>query len=247
MAKTLTATDRKALIRLASSMAVGSHERRAILAGLKKAKPVGWESLVTHFMDMGQDSRDDAEDELESALEEIDDKVEHLLAIASNSDDWDMEIRGHEEVSGDMEVEHYHGPGETVTMSLEGPSNVSISTSIHIKWSDLRLYGNWFQGATRLQGVQAYLVDRVKDLSEGYFRGPDEEIHSMADEASDGVNYRTSITYYTESGDDPDEKARWTADSDVPVVDEITVEMDRGGIHVSIAAEATTNIKFDYR
>jgi hypothetical protein len=39
MAKTLTATDRKALIRLASSMAVGSHERRAILAGLKKAGP----------------------------------------------------------------------------------------------------------------------------------------------------------------------------------------------------------------
>ena len=38
MAKTLTATDRKALIRLASTMAVGSPERRAILAGLKKVK-----------------------------------------------------------------------------------------------------------------------------------------------------------------------------------------------------------------
>jgi len=36
MAKNLTATDRKALIRLASSMEKGSGERRAILAGLKK-------------------------------------------------------------------------------------------------------------------------------------------------------------------------------------------------------------------
>ena len=38
MAKILTATDRKSLIRLASTMAVGSPERRAILAGLKKVK-----------------------------------------------------------------------------------------------------------------------------------------------------------------------------------------------------------------
>ena len=36
MAKTLTATDRKSLIRLASTMAVGSDERKAILAGLSK-------------------------------------------------------------------------------------------------------------------------------------------------------------------------------------------------------------------
>jgi hypothetical protein len=34
MAKTLTATDRSALIRLASTMVVGSPERKAILAGL---------------------------------------------------------------------------------------------------------------------------------------------------------------------------------------------------------------------
>ena len=37
MAKTLTASDRTALIRLASSLPAGSHERRAILAGLSKS------------------------------------------------------------------------------------------------------------------------------------------------------------------------------------------------------------------
>jgi hypothetical protein len=37
MAKNLTASDRKSLIRLASTMEKGSRERRAILAGLKKA------------------------------------------------------------------------------------------------------------------------------------------------------------------------------------------------------------------
>lgn len=36
MPKTLTAADRKALIRLASTMAVGSPERKAILVGLNK-------------------------------------------------------------------------------------------------------------------------------------------------------------------------------------------------------------------
>ena len=36
MARKQTASDRKALIRLASSMSVGSEERRAILAGLSK-------------------------------------------------------------------------------------------------------------------------------------------------------------------------------------------------------------------
>jgi hypothetical protein len=35
MAKTITASDRKALIRLASTLPVGSEERKAILAGLK--------------------------------------------------------------------------------------------------------------------------------------------------------------------------------------------------------------------
>ena len=37
MSKTLTASDHSALIRLASSMAVGSEERKAILAGLRGA------------------------------------------------------------------------------------------------------------------------------------------------------------------------------------------------------------------
>ena len=37
MARTLTSSDRKGLIRLASSLPKGSVERRAILAGLKKA------------------------------------------------------------------------------------------------------------------------------------------------------------------------------------------------------------------
>ena len=40
MSRTLTASDRSALIRLASSMPVGSGERRAILAGLKVAGKV---------------------------------------------------------------------------------------------------------------------------------------------------------------------------------------------------------------
>ena len=42
MSKTLTATDRKALIRLASSMEKGSEERRAILAGLSKTARTNW-------------------------------------------------------------------------------------------------------------------------------------------------------------------------------------------------------------
>ena len=37
MSRSLTASDRKNLIRLASTMPKGSQERRAILAGLKKA------------------------------------------------------------------------------------------------------------------------------------------------------------------------------------------------------------------
>lgn len=45
MSKTLTATDRKALIRLASSMEKGSPERRAILAGLSKTAFGGSKSL----------------------------------------------------------------------------------------------------------------------------------------------------------------------------------------------------------
>ena len=37
MARTLTASDRKSLIRLASTLPVGSPERKAILAGLGRA------------------------------------------------------------------------------------------------------------------------------------------------------------------------------------------------------------------
>jgi hypothetical protein len=43
MSRTLTATDRKALIRLASTMGKGSVERRVILAGLKKRAKKRWE------------------------------------------------------------------------------------------------------------------------------------------------------------------------------------------------------------
>jgi hypothetical protein len=39
MPKTLTASDRSSLIKLAHSMEKGSEERKAILAGLKKAGP----------------------------------------------------------------------------------------------------------------------------------------------------------------------------------------------------------------
>ena len=42
MPKNLTATDRKALIRLASSLEKGSPERRAILSGLKRAAAFRW-------------------------------------------------------------------------------------------------------------------------------------------------------------------------------------------------------------
>jgi len=45
MPKTLTATDRSALIRLASTLPVGSDERKAILAGLSKSALGGSKSL----------------------------------------------------------------------------------------------------------------------------------------------------------------------------------------------------------
>jgi hypothetical protein len=49
MAKTLTATDRSALIRLASTMGKGSPERKAILKGLSKvsARKVPWVATVS--------------------------------------------------------------------------------------------------------------------------------------------------------------------------------------------------------
>ena len=47
MSRTLTAADRRSLIRLASTMVVGSPERKALLAGLSKSAAgmydIGWE------------------------------------------------------------------------------------------------------------------------------------------------------------------------------------------------------------
>ena len=61
MSKTLTASDRKSLIRLASTLPVGSPERRAILAGLSKApvaksastlgKKVSLQGLIEGYQD----------------------------------------------------------------------------------------------------------------------------------------------------------------------------------------------------
>lgn len=51
MAKTLTATDRKALIKLASLLPVGSPERKAILAGLEKTSSRMGVELFTSFVD----------------------------------------------------------------------------------------------------------------------------------------------------------------------------------------------------
>ena len=52
MSRTLTASDRRRLIRLASSMEKGSEERRAILAGLSKSSDLresDWEDFKDHF------------------------------------------------------------------------------------------------------------------------------------------------------------------------------------------------------
>ena len=53
MSRTLTASDRSALIRLASTMPAGSPERRAILAGLQKtAGGPNTEAEWQEFLDM---------------------------------------------------------------------------------------------------------------------------------------------------------------------------------------------------
>jgi hypothetical protein len=67
MARTFTASDRKNLIRLASTMPKGSPERRAILAGLKKTKKAGLSldgpqalrDLLRRFFDMSAGSPSD--------------------------------------------------------------------------------------------------------------------------------------------------------------------------------------------
>lgn len=61
MAKTLTAADRKSLIRLASTMVVGSPERKAILAGLGRMVPASDEvkqvlkEVARYFKGRGMD------------------------------------------------------------------------------------------------------------------------------------------------------------------------------------------------
>ena len=50
MSRTLTSSDRKALIRLASTMSVGSEERRAILAGLRKAARPNLEEVAAKLL-----------------------------------------------------------------------------------------------------------------------------------------------------------------------------------------------------
>ena len=72
MAKTLTAADRSALIRLASTIVKGSEERKAILAGLSKVAGLGpgvddneWSRAYLQWFDktilkaVGQDMDDD--------------------------------------------------------------------------------------------------------------------------------------------------------------------------------------------
>lgn len=244
--KTITATDRKTLIRLASTMAVGSPERKAILAGLsKQAKSVGWENLENHFISMGQRvnkdySIDDAEDDLDKALDEIGDKVESLMKEAQKETNWDIEITGHTEVEG--QVPNERGSG-MVYLTLEGPTKVDILNEMSFSLDELRRYGAWLKGAARLRGVEAYLLDHVKDLSEEEVRNGT-KIHSMVDEVSAEVRDMTTMHYDEGEGEHAREPT-WTADSNVPVVDEITVEMDRGWISVSIAAKTTTNIEFD--
>ena len=54
MSRNLTASDRKSLIRLASSLPKGSEERRAILAGLAKLSPEDAEWFKGHLRDLAK-------------------------------------------------------------------------------------------------------------------------------------------------------------------------------------------------
>lgn len=61
MARTLTASDRRSLIRLASAMPVGSPERKAILAGLSKRGGLGKKVSLQEFIEgfrPGTETRD---------------------------------------------------------------------------------------------------------------------------------------------------------------------------------------------
>ena len=57
MSRTLTATDRSALIRLASTLPAGSPERRAILAGLKTSTSrYGWDYSDSEWAEKAKES-----------------------------------------------------------------------------------------------------------------------------------------------------------------------------------------------
>ena len=57
MSRTLTASDRKTLIRLASSLEKGSPERRAILSSLREAAPRHLGPKITKALERGLDKR----------------------------------------------------------------------------------------------------------------------------------------------------------------------------------------------
>ena len=69
MSKTLTATDRSSLIRLASSMEKGSEDRRVILAGLKISGQRF--EVSTNAFHGGMDSRDGPEITISQGSESI--------------------------------------------------------------------------------------------------------------------------------------------------------------------------------
>jgi len=98
MPRTLTASDRKALIRLAGTLSVGSPDRKAILKGLSKvsARKVPWVATVSgkkyrfRFDDLEQGG--DVQEGLDYFLDQIYDG-------GPSGTDWDLdgltEIRPH--------------------------------------------------------------------------------------------------------------------------------------------------------
>ncbi len=73
MARTLTASDRKALIRLASTLPAGSDERRSILSGLAKSSS----SIMREWR-----SKDSAEEQREVLGRALADTYEVLQTVA---------------------------------------------------------------------------------------------------------------------------------------------------------------------
>lgn len=77
MARNLTASDRSALIKLASTMPKGSDDRKVILAGLKEAKsPV---SAKEHL-----EALDNAEADLKKQIKKVESKIKALSDIAES-------------------------------------------------------------------------------------------------------------------------------------------------------------------